>query len=156
MTDIAAPTRSAAYGQRLRKRYAAERRFRMAGAAAILFSVAVLVFLLVSMTLNGVGGFQRTTFEVPIDLSATRFYLPTGEPEPATVIGALESQGLPQIVKASAEKAVGIDGARELSPDAWRSVADLIVRLIRSPRLHLRGNIGVNKPGSEADKPYFM
>lgn len=127
MTDIAAPTRSAAYGQGLKKRYAAERRFRMAGAAAILFSVAVLVFLLVSMTLNGVGGFQRTTFEVPIDLSATRFYLPTGEPEPATVIGALESQGLPQIVKASAEKALGIDGARELSPDAWRSVADLIV-----------------------------
>ncbi|MBN9274135.1 MAG: NAD(P)H-binding protein, partial [Mesorhizobium sp.] len=37
-----------------------------------------------------------------------------------------------------------------------KSVADLIVRLIRSPRLHLRGNIGVNKPGSEADKPYFM
>jgi phosphate transport system permease protein len=127
MSDLAASTRSAAYEQRLKKRYAAERRFRLAGLSAILFSVAVLIFLLVSMTLNGIGGFQRTTFRVPIDLGATSFYLPTGEPEPSTVVGALESQGLPQIVKASAEKAVGAEGVKQLSPDAWRVVAERIV-----------------------------
>ena len=126
MSDLTAPTRSAAYEQRLKKRYAAERRFRLAGLSAILFSVAVLIFLLVSMTLNGIGGFQRTTFRVPIDLGATSFYLPTGEPEPSAVVGALENQGLPQIVKASAEKAVGVEGARQLSPDAWRGVAKRI------------------------------
>lgn len=37
-----------------------------------------------------------------------------------------------------------------------KSVADLIVKMIRSPSLHLRGNVGVNKPGSDGDKPYFM
>ncbi|MGV2980642.1 SDR family oxidoreductase [Camelimonas sp. ID_303_24] len=37
-----------------------------------------------------------------------------------------------------------------------KSVADLIVKVIRSPDLHLRGNVGVNKPGTDGDKPYFM
>ncbi|WP_343526769.1 SDR family oxidoreductase [Sphingomonas sp.] len=37
-----------------------------------------------------------------------------------------------------------------------KSVADLIAKIIRSPSLHLRGNIGVNKPGTDGDKPYFM
>lgn len=37
-----------------------------------------------------------------------------------------------------------------------RSVADLIVRVIASPDLHLLGNLGVNKPGTDGDKPYFM
>ena len=37
-----------------------------------------------------------------------------------------------------------------------KSVADLIVKIIRSPSLHLRGNVGVNKPGTDGAKPYFM
>lgn len=37
-----------------------------------------------------------------------------------------------------------------------KSVADLIVKVICSPDLHLRGNVGVNKPGTDGDKPYFM
>ena len=37
-----------------------------------------------------------------------------------------------------------------------KSVADLIVKVIRSPSLHLRGNVGVNKPGTDGDKPSFM
>lgn len=37
-----------------------------------------------------------------------------------------------------------------------KSVADLIVKIIRSPSLHVRGNLGVNKPDTEGDKPYFM
>lgn len=37
-----------------------------------------------------------------------------------------------------------------------KSVADLIAKIIRSPNLHLRGSVGVNKPGTDGDKPYFM
>jgi uncharacterized protein YbjT (DUF2867 family) len=37
-----------------------------------------------------------------------------------------------------------------------KSVADLIVKIIESPQLHQRGNLGVNKPNTDADKPYFM
>ncbi len=37
-----------------------------------------------------------------------------------------------------------------------KSVADLIAKIIRSPNLHLRGSVGVNKPGTDGDKPTFM
>jgi uncharacterized protein YbjT (DUF2867 family) len=37
-----------------------------------------------------------------------------------------------------------------------KSVADLIAKIIRAPNLHLRGNVGVDKPGTDGDKPYFM
>ena len=37
-----------------------------------------------------------------------------------------------------------------------RSVGDLIGRIIRAPALHVRANLGLNKPGSDGDKPYFM
>ncbi|WP_315810344.1 SDR family oxidoreductase [Pseudomonas sp. C9-3] len=37
-----------------------------------------------------------------------------------------------------------------------RSVGDLVIQLIRNPGLHVGANLGVNKPGSDGDKPYFM
>lgn len=37
-----------------------------------------------------------------------------------------------------------------------RSVGDLIVRIIKEPAQHIRANLGVSKPGSDAEKPYFM
>lgn len=37
-----------------------------------------------------------------------------------------------------------------------KSVADLIAGIIREPQRHLRASLGVNKPGSDGDKPYFM
>lgn len=36
-----------------------------------------------------------------------------------------------------------------------KSVADLIAKIIRTPALHVHGNLGVDKPGSEGDKPSF-
>lgn len=36
-----------------------------------------------------------------------------------------------------------------------RSVADLILTILRSPERHSRANLGVNKPGTDADKPSF-
>ena len=37
-----------------------------------------------------------------------------------------------------------------------KSVADLITKVIATPTLHVRANLGVNKPNSDGDKPYFM
>lgn len=37
-----------------------------------------------------------------------------------------------------------------------KSVADLVAKVIESPELHVGENLGVNKPGSDGDKPYFM
>ncbi|WP_261529214.1 SDR family oxidoreductase [Burkholderia multivorans] len=37
-----------------------------------------------------------------------------------------------------------------------KSVADLIVRIVAAPELHVGENLGVDRPGSDGDKPYFM
>ncbi|WP_230503114.1 SDR family oxidoreductase [Janthinobacterium sp. FW305-128] len=37
-----------------------------------------------------------------------------------------------------------------------RSVADLIASIIAAPDLHMHANLGVNKPNTDGDKPYFM
>ncbi len=122
MSELA-PTRSATFEARLKKRYAAERRFRVAGLAAILFSIAVLVVLLVTMTFNGVGGFQRAELKVPVQFGEVGLTIPPGSDKQAAV-RALESQGLPELVRFSAEGALGEDGAKQLSPHAWRLVAE--------------------------------
>ncbi|GAA0848322.1 SDR family oxidoreductase [Bifidobacterium pullorum subsp. gallinarum] len=36
-----------------------------------------------------------------------------------------------------------------------KSVAALVVKLIESPDLHVRGNLGVNKPNTDGEKPAF-
>lgn len=37
-----------------------------------------------------------------------------------------------------------------------RSAGHLIARMIQSPGLHAGENLGVNKPGTDGEKPYFM
>ena len=69
MTERVAPTRTPAFEARLKKRYAAERRFKAIGLSAILFSIAVLILLLATMTFNGIGGFQRVELQVPVDFA---------------------------------------------------------------------------------------
>jgi uncharacterized protein YbjT (DUF2867 family) len=36
-----------------------------------------------------------------------------------------------------------------------RSVADLIAKIIATPSLHSKANLGVDKPGTDGDKPSF-
>jgi len=119
-------TRTPAFEARLKKRYAAERRFRLVGLGAILFSVAVLLFLLGTMTFNGIGGFQRATLSVPVDFDQVGLSLPPGVSETSAVSRALEGQGLPDLVQFSAERALGKQAAAELNSDAWRLVAERI------------------------------
>ncbi|KRA83335.1 phosphate ABC transporter permease PstA [Altererythrobacter sp. Root672] len=127
MTERLSPTRTPAFEARLKKRYAAERRFRLAGLSAILLSVAVLVFLLGSMLINGIGGFQRTVLTTPVDFTTVGLSMPPGQMDRNTAIRALESQGLPDLVRFSAENAFGEDVAKQVSNDAWRVVAERVV-----------------------------
>ncbi|MGC1271678.1 MAG: phosphate ABC transporter permease PstA [Croceibacterium sp.] len=117
---------SSAFQARLKKRYAAERRFRLAGMAAVVFSVAVLVFLLVSMSFNGINGFQRATMKVPVDFSSVALSLPPEFSDPMGATRSLETQGLPDVVKFAAEKELGAEAAAQLNPDAWRIVAEQV------------------------------
>jgi phosphate transport system permease protein len=144
MSEPLALTRTPAFEARLRKRYSAERRFRLAGLGAILFSVAVLVFLLVTMLMNGLGGFQRATLTVPVDFTVAALSAPAGVPENAAV-RSLETQGLPAVVRFSADKALGEDGGAQIGTDAWRAVA---VEVARNPEL-LRGTHEFALPARE-------
>ncbi|RKF18400.1 phosphate ABC transporter permease PstA [Altericroceibacterium spongiae] len=122
-----APTRTAAFEKRLKKRYAAEKRFRFAGLGAIIFSLVVLAFLLITMTLNGIGGFSRVEMSVPIDFREAGLSLDSTQTNHSETLQNLQRQGLPEVVDFYAEQALGEDGAAELSGDAWRIVADSII-----------------------------
>lgn len=121
------PTRTPAFEARLKKRYAQEKRFRIVGMGAIVFSVAVLIFLLANMTLNGLGGFQRVEMNVPIDFAESGI-----SGDATTLVGndgirSLESQGLPAVIEYYAGEALGDAAAQEVSPDAWRELASQII-----------------------------
>ncbi|WP_341712930.1 phosphate ABC transporter permease PstA [Erythrobacter sp.] len=127
MNERVAPTRTASFEARLQKRYAAERRFKAIGLGAILFSVAVLLFLLATMTLNGIGGFQRVEMDVPIDFTQAGIAAdPTMMAQPGAV-NSLQAQGLPEVVSFYASQALGEEAAAEIGPDAWRDVAAAII-----------------------------
>ena len=121
------PTRTPEFEARLRKRYGAERRFRALGLGAIVFSVAVLIFLLGSMTLNGIGGFQRVELTVPVDFSEAGIAADPLTMQQPNAVQSLEAQGLPAVIDFYAEQALGAEAAAELDPNAWREVAKAII-----------------------------
>jgi phosphate transport system permease protein len=130
---------------RLKARYAAERRFRLLGLFAVAFSGLVLAFLLFTMTANAVGGFKRAELRFPIDLGASGLAV-----DPASLTGSdaarqLEAAGLPDVVAMAAEKAFGAQIAAELDPQAWREVS---ARIAADPAL-LQSTIEVELPTSD-------
>ncbi|MBX7481411.1 phosphate ABC transporter permease PstA [Qipengyuania qiaonensis] len=126
MSERIAPTRTTAFEARLKKRYAAERRFKALGLTSILFSVAVLVFLLGTMTLNGIGGFQRVELEVPIDFTQAGIAADPSTMQQPGATQALEAQGLRDVVQFFAEEHLGDEAASQFGSQAWRDVADAI------------------------------
>ena len=121
------PTRTPAFEARLRKRYAAERRFKAFGLGAILFSIAVLLFLLVTMTWNGTGGFSRTEVAVPVDFGKAALTLDPALGTDAAKIQALQAQGLPAVIDDAAKAALSTDGAMQLGAESWREAARTLV-----------------------------
>lgn len=123
MSETLPPTRTKAFEARLKKRYAAEKRFKMLGLSAIVFSIAVLLFLLATMTINGIGGFQRAELKVPIDFPAMGLSLNGAVEDQIEAERRLSGQGLREVVQFSAEEALGEDAAQHLNSEAWRLVA---------------------------------
>jgi phosphate transport system permease protein len=144
MSNVAKNARSEAFEKRLKKRYAAEKRFKLLGLTAILFSVAVLIFLLGNMTLNGLAGFQRAEIAVPINFSEAGIAGDSSSLSSNGAIQTLESQGMRDIVAFYAESKIGPEAAAGLSPEAWRDAA---AELIDNPAL-LRQEHVYNLPAS--------
>ena len=124
MSDVPAsraPTdwRGEAMQRRTRRRYAAERRFRLVGLGAILLSAAFLVFLLVTMVSNGARGFTQTEVRLEVDFARSSLFL-----DPATLRGpgaeaALAGADIGGVVDTAAQKAFGAAGGELLSDNAW-------------------------------------
>lgn len=137
MSDIAS--------SRLRRRYAAERRFKALGLAAVLFSGLVLAFLLVTMTANAIGGFKRAELVFPVDFKDGALTVDPSQLQGPQAAQALQGAGLADVVAFAAAKHVGEQAAAELDDTAWREVAD---KLIADPAL-LQGQVQVSLPVSD-------
>ena len=85
--------------ERTRKRHAAERRFRMMGLAAVIFSIVALVGLMTSILSNGLSSFRQTYVTMDIHLDAAKLatadrageYLSLVLPDGTTEIAQLEA-----------------------------------------------------------------
>jgi phosphate transport system permease protein len=110
---------------RIRRRYAAERRFRLLGLLAVAISVAFLAFLLFTMISNGWRGFTETEVRLPIDLRQSGLTIDPAalQANPDETLAAADIEGA---TAAAADQAFGTDGARLLSDGAWLSVRDAI------------------------------
>lgn len=122
-TDWASPE----VNRRLARRYASERRFKLLGLAAILVSAGFLAFLLITMTISGIGGFTRTEVKITVDFPAMG--LPISEAQLATPQAAqsLGMAGLEDAVILSAGQSLGAGGASLIAPGAWTVVRDAVI-----------------------------
>ena len=155
-TDNAAVghTRTPEFEKRLAKRYRKERNFKRMGQGAIIFSVAVLIFLLGNMLINGIGGFQRAELAVEIDFARSGLSGNEDSLSSPNALQTLEMQGIDQVVQLSAETSLGPAGAAELSRDAWRDVASALIEdpsmIRRTETFHLPASSGLAQ-GLEAE-----
>ena len=97
--------------RRVSKRYAAERRFKLLGLAAVGLSIAFLAFLLITMVVKGAGGLTNT-FLTASDST---------DPEMAGVWGALKGSFLTIIVTMALAFPVGVLAAVYLEEFAKRN-----------------------------------
>lgn len=115
--------KGAAMQKRIAGRYAAERRFKLLGMAAVLLSAGFLAFLLISMIGNGARGFTRTEITLPIDFRTAPMVV-----DPATVTAqSLVGANLQDVTAQAAVTALGPNGDTLLSPNAWLTVRDAIL-----------------------------
>ncbi len=113
--------------RRIKKRYAAERRFKTLGIGSVLLSASFLAFLLFVMVGNGLRGFTQT--ELPLDLdfpaltggaSASQFEGPNAEAN-------LKSLGVQEIVDAGIDIQYG-ENSELFSAGAWKAVRSAILQ----------------------------
>ncbi|WP_206429033.1 phosphate ABC transporter permease PstA [Sphingomonas sp. 2R-10] len=117
--------KTGAMQKRIRRRYAAERRFRFFGLAAVVLSAGFLAFLLVTMLISGVGGFQRTLVTLPIDFPSAGIEVDRAQLKTRGADLALAGAGLENAVNGTAAAAFGEDN-RVVSDSAWLTVRDAI------------------------------
>ncbi|MGQ0660638.1 phosphate ABC transporter permease PstA [Sphingosinicella sp.] len=111
---------------RIRRRYAAERRFKLLGLTAILVSVGFLAFLLVTMVGNGARGFTQSEVRLEVDFPRSSLFL-----DPAALRGfgaeqAIANADFERVVNEAATAQYGADGPALFSPGARLRLRDTV------------------------------
>jgi phosphate transport system permease protein len=140
-TDWASPSRA---GQ-LKARYAAERRFRAVGFAAIMLSAVFLLVLMANILSDGVAGFKRTEIALKMDFPALGLAIDEAQLREPGAAQALGAAGLEEAIGIAAVQAYGPDGAALVSDDAW---IDVRSQLIADPAI-LRAEASLWVPASK-------
>ena len=129
MSNLRIPTdwKSQAMQKRIRKRYRAERRFKLFGLAAVVMSAAFLAFLLVTMASQGWRGFLRTEVKMTLDFPAMALEIDRAQVMTPGADLALSGSGLQDRVDGLAMTNCGCPGDYSLASDnAWIVVRDAI------------------------------
>ena len=115
----ASPSRwnESATQKRLRRRYVAERWFRIAGLGAISLSVLFLAFLLFSMASRGLGGFSHFEAPLAIDFAKSDLFLEPRQLRGPDARQAIASVDLEGVILRSAVAQYG-EAADEMFGDA--------------------------------------
>ena len=131
MSDAAIRTptdwKSDAMQQRIRRRYAAERRFKLTGLFAVLLSAGFLAFLLVTMMANGLQGFTQAQVKVELNFPASSLFVDPAALEGPNAEAALAAADVDAVVRTAVERQYGPDGAKLLASDAFLRVRDAIM-----------------------------
>jgi phosphate transport system permease protein len=128
MNRQTAPTdwKGAVMQKRIAGRYAAERRFKLFGLGAVLLSGAFLAFLLFVMVGNGARGFTYTHVAVPVDFVGMPLTIDKTRLGDADADQVIANAGLADIVAFAADEALGTDGSKLISENAWKEVRSAI------------------------------
>lgn len=112
--------------QRIRRRYSAERRFRLLGLGAVLLSAGFLAFLLVAMLGNGIKGFTQTEVRLDIDFQKSALFIDPAALRGPSADAALAAADLEGTVRAAAGAQYGAAAAGLLSQSAWLRVREAV------------------------------
>jgi phosphate transport system permease protein len=118
--------RSEEMQRRIRRRYAAERRFKAVGFGAVLLSAAFLAFLLVTMLSNGLRGFTQAEVRLDMNFPASTLILDPQALRGPGADAALAAADIDGAVRAATVSQYGPDGANLLSNGAWLRVREEI------------------------------
>ncbi|MBC9030894.1 phosphate ABC transporter permease PstA [Sphingomonas sp. JC676] len=123
-----APTdwKTQAMQKRIRRRYGAERRFRMFGFAAVVLSAAFLAFLLATMVTNGWRGFLRTDVALTIDFPAAKLPVTRAQLGTPGADLALSGAGLEDAVSNAAIAQFGPGGDALIADSGWLHVRNAL------------------------------
>ena len=123
-TDWRAP----AMARRVKRRYAAERRFRLLGLLAVVASAGFLAFLLANMVMNGAQGFVQTRLVIPVDFARAALPLDGARLRGPGAELALAGAGLPELATSAATEAYGERGAAMIADSGWTVLRDALKR----------------------------